>query len=69
MSLRYEQRQSLLRTREFLYQLLDPRKTPRVPRSIRQEAGRCLRHYPMLYPDGTPLWSKDPFSASPYEKL
>jgi hypothetical protein len=33
--------------REFLYDLLDPKKTPKVPREIRQRALRVLRHYPM----------------------
>lgn len=33
-------------TREFLRDLLDPKKTPRIPRHIRQSAYRCLRHYP-----------------------
>jgi hypothetical protein len=26
--------------------LLDPKKTPKVPRAIRDMAHRCLRHYP-----------------------
>jgi hypothetical protein len=33
--------------REFLYDLLDPKKTPKVPKEIRQRALRVLRHYPM----------------------
>lgn len=33
--------------REFLYDLLDPKKTPRVPRDIRGRAKSVLRHYPM----------------------
>lgn len=33
-------------TRNFLFALLDPKKTPRVPRDVRQMASRCLRHYP-----------------------
>jgi hypothetical protein len=32
--------------REFLYDLLDPKKTPRVPKEIRQRALSALRHYP-----------------------
>ena len=34
------------RTRTFLRTLLDPKKTPKVPRAIRDEASGCLRHYP-----------------------
>jgi hypothetical protein len=33
--------------REFLYELLDPKKTPKVPKEIRQRARSVLRHYPM----------------------
>lgn len=33
--------------REFMYALLDPKKTPRVPKDIRGWARRVLRHYPM----------------------
>lgn len=33
-------------TREFLYALLDPKKTPRVPRLIRRWARACLKHHP-----------------------
>ena len=33
--------------REFLYELLDSKKTPKVPKAIRQRALRVLRHYPM----------------------
>lgn len=34
------------RTRDFLAKLLDPKQTPRVPKEIRDEAYRCLKHYP-----------------------
>ena len=33
-------------TREFLRELLDPKKTPKVPKSIRKHALSCLRHWP-----------------------
>lgn len=36
-------------TRNFLYDLLDPQKTPRVPKAIRQRALHLLRHYPMEF--------------------
>ena len=36
-------------TRLFLVDLMDPKKTPKVPKEIRKEAYRCLRHYPGEY--------------------
>ena len=59
MSLRYEQYSSMRRTRSFLCALLDPRQTPRVPRAVRKEASDCLHHFPFLYENGEPMWSKD----------
>lgn len=34
---------------EFLLELIDPKKTPGVPKRIRQQAGWVLRHYPTTY--------------------
>ena len=44
-----ERAQAVLTTYEFLRDLLDPKKTPRVPSAVRKEASRCLRHYPTNY--------------------
>jgi len=33
--------------REFMRDLLDPKKTPKVPKAIRRRALSVLRHYPM----------------------
>lgn len=46
MTLPDERYYSLIKTRDFLRDLLDPKKTPRVPKEIRRRAGSCLRHYP-----------------------
>jgi len=46
MTIPSERTRAVTQTEEFLYSLLDPKKTPRVPKSIRQEAHRLLRHYP-----------------------
>lgn len=46
MTLPDERYRSIEYTREFLRSLLDPKKTPRVPKSIREEAYWCLRHFP-----------------------
>ena len=44
-----ERRNAVNITRQFLLDLLDPKKTPRVTSAVRKEAGRCLRHYPGEY--------------------
>ncbi len=49
MTLPDERTNSLLLTRDFLRSLLDPEKTPRVPKSIRREAYYCLKHFPGTY--------------------
>jgi len=49
MTLPYERRNAVNRTQEFMRDLLDPKKTPRVPRYVREQAYRCLKHYPLEY--------------------
>lgn len=49
MTLPDERYSSLIRARDFLRSLLDPKATPKVPSTIRKEAGRRLRHYPNEY--------------------
>jgi len=46
MSLPDEKYRSINNAREFLRSLLDPKKTPRVPKKIRKEAYYALRHFP-----------------------
>jgi hypothetical protein len=46
MTVPVERTNAVIRTQKFLLDLLDPKKTPRVPRSIRQDARNLLRHYP-----------------------
>ena len=46
MTVPIERTNAVIRTEKFLYDLLDSKKTPRVPRSIRQQASNLLRHYP-----------------------
>jgi hypothetical protein len=41
-----ERTNAVIFTESFLKDLLNPKATPRVPRSIRQQAARCLHHYP-----------------------
>ena len=49
MTLPYERYNSIKWTEQFLLELCDPKKTPRVPRAIRQRAYALLRHYPGGY--------------------
>lgn len=49
MTIPYERTRALVLTKEFLQALLDPKQTPRVPRSLRGRAKALLRHYPSLF--------------------
>ena len=49
MTMPFERRWAVNNTRLFLVDLMDPKKTPGVPKEIRKEAYRCLRHYPAEY--------------------
>jgi hypothetical protein len=49
MTLPTERTNAVLRTENFLLDLCNPKATPRVPRAVRQEAGRLLKHYPSKY--------------------
>ena len=46
MTLPSERARAVTNTREFLLRLINSEKTPRVPKKIREEAHRLLRHYP-----------------------
>jgi len=49
MTVPNERTNAVNHTRDFLYDLLDPKATPRVPKAIRQRAHSLLRHYPSDY--------------------
>jgi len=49
MTLPIERTNAILNTEQFLLELLDPKKTPRIPKEIRRRAGRLLKHYPTHY--------------------
>ncbi len=49
MTLPDERYRSIKWTKQFLHDLLDPKKTPRIPKEIRQQAYSCLRHFPDDY--------------------
>lgn len=49
MTLPFEEKRAINYTRQFLYDLITPSKTPRVPKEIRDRARSLLRHYPADY--------------------
>lgn len=49
MTLPFERTSAVNRTREFLIDLMDPRETPRIPKTIRDQARSLLRHYPSSF--------------------
>lgn len=49
MTLPFERYNALKNSRDFLYRLLDPAQTPRVPSHIRREAAALLKHFPAEY--------------------
>lgn len=49
MTIPVERCRAVNNTREFLMKLLDPKQTPKIPKSIRKEAYWCLRHFPHEY--------------------
>lgn len=46
MTLPDERYRAVMNTRMFLLELCDPKSTPGVPKSVRETARWCLRHYP-----------------------
>jgi hypothetical protein len=49
MTLPVERYRAIGQTQQFLIDLLDGRTYPRVPRAVKAEASRLLRHYPSQY--------------------
>jgi len=49
MTLPIERTNAVLNVERFLMDLRDPKKYPRVPRAVREEAQRLLKHYPSKY--------------------
>lgn len=44
-----ERKNAVVFAEQFLCDLSDPKKTPRIPKHVRQEAIRLLRHYPSQF--------------------
>jgi hypothetical protein len=49
MTLPDERYRAVITAERLLKDLCDPSVTPRVPKSVRQRASHCLRHYPGQY--------------------
>jgi len=49
MTLPYEQYLAINNTREFLFSLMDPQRTPKAPRYLRERARQLLKHFPTEY--------------------
>jgi hypothetical protein len=59
MSIRSEQYRALKLTKEFIYDLFDPKKYPKTKKEMREKASRCTRHFPPLEESGKPIFSRD----------
>ena len=46
MTLPVERKHAVKNTEQFLLSLCDTKQTPRVPKEIREQARRLLKHYP-----------------------
>ena len=43
-----EEHYALIQARQFLVDLMDPKKTPRVPKYVREEASARVKHFPIM---------------------
>lgn len=77
MTIASERTRAVNYTYDFLCDLLDPSKTPRVPKEIRQRASRLLKHYPsrwdmeMAVQEGSSRFGdeKNPFGTKSLEDM
>ena len=49
MTVPVERTNAVIYTEAFLRDLINPKVTPRIPKAIREQAYRLLRHYPSHY--------------------
>lgn len=49
MTLPFERTRAVVNVEQFLLDLCDPKKTPRIPKEIRRRAGSLLKHYPSKF--------------------
>ena len=44
-----ERSKTVMKTRDFLQRLIDPKETARVPKEVREEAEKLLVHFPNYF--------------------
>lgn len=64
MTIPIERTWSVLNTRGFLLELIDPKKTPRIPSKLRKQARQLLKHYPSEFDMQNCKDSFDDYSSS-----
>ena len=70
MTMPDERTRSVVNTRKFLRDLLDPKVTPKVPKQIREKAYKLLKHYPTaLYLKLATIGHLDVFDKDEAERL
>jgi hypothetical protein len=77
MTIPSERTRAVNYTYDFLCDLLDPKKTPRVPKDVRRRASLLLRHYPgkwdmeMVVAEGSSRFGdeKNPFGTKDLEMI
>ena len=76
MTIASERTRAVNYTYEFLRDLIDPKKIPRVPKEVRQRASMLLRHYPsrwdmeMVVEEGSSFGDeKNPFGTKSLEEV
>ena len=69
MTLPSERTQAVLRVEKFLLDLRNPKKYPRVPKAVREEASRLLKHYPSQFDMIEPGERFEPLLKIDYEDL
>jgi hypothetical protein len=77
MTIASERTRAVNYTYEFLRDLIDPKKIPRVPKEVRQRASMLLRHYPsrwdmeMVVEEGSSRFGdeKNPFGTKSLEEV
>lgn len=67
MTLPSERTNAVLNVERFLMDLLNPKKTPRVPSKIRKRAATLLKHYPVMFDMMDPTESFAPVKEYNYE--
>lgn len=69
MTLPDERTRSIIKTRQLLRDLIDPKKSPKVPKTVRQKALSCLRHYPSLVDLTDPSNSIKPLTDKEFDEI